>query len=288
MIDTTEIGTQIHEKWIIFLTSLAIGLTLLNFIRLKGFFKSFDVSWSPFIKGKEVLRAFIYFILFEAFLVPFIAYLFFDLKEFDDLPNSTKTWFALLEVASGFVGVYLSYFQMNAAQRFLLWKQTGTSWIKQIGVGIGAWFISYPFVIALSQLISIIVLKFSQETVAEQEAVQQVKLSFGHPLLTLIMIFAVSILVPMTEELLFRGLLQSWLKNRLKSVGIAILISSLIFTAFHYSSTQGLYNIELLLSLFSLSCVLGFIYERQHSLWAPIGLHSFFNFFSSLMIFMQS
>ena len=95
---------------------------------------------------------------------------------------------------------------------------------------------------------------------------------------------AVIILVPITEEFLFRGLLQSWLKQKLRSPLCSILFSSGIFVFFHYSSQLGLSNIPLLSSLFVLSCMLGYLYERQHSLWAPIGLHCFFNFMSLLLL----
>ena len=62
------------------------------------------------------------------------------------------------------------------------------------------------------------------------------------------------------------------------------MIASLIFAAFHFSTSQGLNNIELLVSLFVLSCFLGFLYERQESLLASMALHATFNAISILAI----
>jgi membrane protease YdiL (CAAX protease family) len=117
----------------------------------------------------------------------------------------------------------------------------------------------------------------------EQVAVQQLKLiTHSEPLLISMMITIIGI-VPILEELLFRGFLQSWLREKL-SMWLAIPIASLLFAVVHFSKDQGLDNLELIASLFVLSCFLGYLFERQKSLWASIGLHSGFNLISAFMI----
>jgi hypothetical protein len=102
-------------------------------------------------------------------------------------------------------------------------------------------------------------------------------------LMALVALFIVIIAAPVIEELLFRGFLQNYFKRYLGTKA-AILITSLCFALFHLAPSQGLGNISLVISLFSFACFLGFVYERQKSLFASIGLHMFFNLVSSIRI----
>jgi uncharacterized protein len=68
----------------------------------------------------------------------------------------------------------------------------------------------------------------------------------------------------------------------------SILLASLIFAFFHFSYSQGIDNIEVITSLFVFSCFLGFVYERQQSLWASVGLHALFNAISVVLIVLET
>jgi hypothetical protein len=96
-------------------------------------------------------------------------------------------------------------------------------------------------------------------------------------------LIAVVIIAPIAEELLFRGTFQQYLR-KFFSVKTSILLTAAIFACFHLSFSQGLGNFSLIPSLFIFSCFLGYIYERQGSLFASIGLHLAFNLASSLQI----
>jgi membrane protease YdiL (CAAX protease family) len=117
----------------------------------------------------------------------------------------------------------------------------------------------------------------------EQVAVRYLKMALDSPPLLLTALFIILIAAPFIEELLFRGFLQNWLKSILGAKS-AILIASFCFALFHLSASQGIGNISLAISLFSFSCFLGFIYERQRSLLASIGLHMTFNAVSCFRI----
>jgi len=150
-------------------------------------------------------------------------------------------------------------------------------------MGVLTWIIAYPWIVVLTETISIILLYTYGETHIEQLAVKQVKQLLHQPALLWITAFAVVIVVPILEELLFRGFLLTWLKGYFGRYK-AIIITSVIFSLFHYSSSQGIENINLIVALFLLSCYLGFIRERQQSVLASIGLHSTFNCVSVIMI----
>jgi membrane protease YdiL (CAAX protease family) len=64
----------------------------------------------------------------------------------------------------------------------------------------------------------------------------------------------------------------------------AIIFSALCFSLFHLAPSQGIGNISLVASLFLFALFLGFIYERQASLFASIGLHMTFNAVSTVRI----
>lgn len=146
-----------------------------------------------------------------------------------------------------------------------------------------SWLICFPIVLLLGQLLGLAIEELFHPAPVDQLAVKYVKIAAGNPLLFALTLIATVTVVPAIEELLFRGFLQNWL-HRYFSFRSAIVITSLIFAAFHFSTKQGVLNFELLPTLFVLSCFLGYLYERQSSLWASIGLHATFNFISASAI----
>lgn len=135
-----------------------------------------------------------------------------------------------------------------------------------------SWIVAFPLVFLLDRLFSII---YPLPKELEQDAIRIFLASKDYPVLFALTIFCIVVLIPVAEEILFRGFLQNFLR-RFGRV-FAILISSLFFSAMHFSEAQGVANIQLLTTLFVLSCFLGYLYEKERSLWAPIGLHMVFN-----------
>jgi hypothetical protein len=87
-----------------------------------------------------------------------------------------------------------------------------------------------------------------------------------------------SVLYPVVEEIVFRGLLQELVqdylsKARLGPLSVANLLTSVLFTAAHF-----FYHPPLAASLvFFPSLVFGFFKDRTAALTAPILLHAFYN-----------
>jgi membrane protease YdiL (CAAX protease family) len=80
---------------------------------------------------------------------------------------------------------------------------------------------------------------------------------------------ATVVLVPVAEEVLFRGILYPWIKN-LGYPRLAIWGTSLIFAIVHF-------NMQGIPALFLLAVILTLLYERTGNLLAPIAAHSLFN-----------
>lgn len=136
--------------------------------------------------------------------------------------------------------------------------------------------LTYPIVMSLVQLIHIGLESIGYQVSAEQSAVAHLKGLMSYPVLFWSMVVSVVTIVPVIEELLFRGLLQNFLQGVLGAKG-AIFFASILFALFHYTSQQGASNVELMIGLFLYSVFMGIFYARTRSLWVSIGMHATFN-----------
>ncbi|MCE5318255.1 MAG: CPBP family intramembrane metalloprotease [Parachlamydia sp.] len=226
--------------------------------------------------------AFLLFLGIEVILVPAVAALYMLSKSGWEigrmrLDSLAQGWFGLITIiASAIALVGYSLALPAEKRRTLYWGTLSPRPFRDIFFGAASWLISYPWVLVISNLVALIMLLFGPLPETDQVAVKQLKSSMQDPLLFGGTVFAIIFLVPLAEEILFRGILQRSLARylgRWRAIGI----SSLIFAFFHFSTTQGWNNIELILSLFILSCYLGLIYEKRGSIWTPVGLHMAFN-----------
>jgi membrane protease YdiL (CAAX protease family) len=204
------------------------------------------------------------------------------------MPKNTLGWLSIGSFFLTFLILvgYLFFIQKNARHEIFggnTVRNRGQIFLKNIGIGILGCFIAYPLILLTSLLSGLISLLIWGKRGVSQLAVEQLKQALDLPLIYALLSILIVLIVPFIEELLFRGFLQSWLKNYLGRIG-AILSTSFIFSLVHYSSTQGTGNFELMTSLFVLSCFIGFVFERQRTLWAPIALHGAFNAISILGI----
>jgi membrane protease YdiL (CAAX protease family) len=90
------------------------------------------------------------------------------------------------------------------------------------------------------------------------------------------LVFSTLLVVPVFEELLFRGLMQSVLTAYLEKPWPAIGITSVMFAAMHPGTH--------FLGIFALSCCLGYAYEKSGSLLRSILIHIYFNSISVLAV----
>jgi membrane protease YdiL (CAAX protease family) len=101
---------------------------------------------------------------------------------------------------------------------------------------------------------------------------QELELITAHPQLSLrllIIITAIGV-VPVFEEMLFRGMFQTMIRSFVIKPWLSILVSSGLFAMAHP-------NPEHWPALFALSMSMGYAYEKSGSLFRPIFIHSLFN-----------
>ena len=158
---------------------------------------------------------------------------------------------------------------------------------QDFGLGILTWTVVFPFVIFVHQSIEWLTYVVTKAPRVEQVALQYFRLVKDSPYLLTLALFMIIIVAPIIEELVFRGFLYSYLKQKIGFKG-ALFLSALLFALFHFAPAQGVSNFPLLSSLFILALYLGFLYERQSSLFSPIALHMTFNSISVMRILLFS
>ena len=85
------------------------------------------------------------------------------------------------------------------------------------------------------------------------------------------------ILVPILEELFFRGMVFSWLRNRF-AAAIAIPLSALAFAVVHW-------QLEVMVVAFAMGCALAWLYEKSRSVLPCILMHQTFNVAQLVLVY---
>ncbi|MGG2468806.1 CPBP family intramembrane glutamic endopeptidase [Paraclostridium bifermentans] len=88
-------------------------------------------------------------------------------------------------------------------------------------------------------------------------------------------IMCIVVLVPIYEEIIFRGIIFNHLKENYK-IGIAIVVQALVFGIEHGNIVQSIYT-------FILGIVLALMYMYFNSIYANIMLHMIFNLFGGVI-----
>ena len=130
-----------------------------------------------------------------------------------------------------------------------------------------------PIIYILSILSKLILYEFE-----EQDKVIELKRNFNENLVY--NIITITMIAPIIEETIFRGLFYRSIKN-LMPVSFSIIITSLIFSIIHQ-------NILSFVILFFLSGYLTYIYERYGNIIYPIIVHSIFNSIMLFLIYLDS
>ena len=145
---------------------------------------------------------------------------------------------------------------------------------KDIPVGLLAALLAIPITSVISVLVSIAsqLLGSPPEPIAHS-TLETIASHQNNPW-TWVLIAAVVILVPILEELIYRGMLQSGTRKLTGSSWAAAILASSLFTLVHLGAFTD--NAQLI-PLFALSVAMGIAYERTRSIGVPIVMHMAFN-----------
>jgi len=168
------------------------------------------------------------------------------------------------------IGILLFRYRINWNSAF--GKLKDGPWVISLSCLIGLGFIIPAF--GLNFISQIIVTALGGE-VTTQEAVKMVSNS-GSSTELILQALSVVILAPIAEELFFRGVVYTAIKQA-GYPGLAVGFSAIFFASIHGSLT-------LILPLTLLAIVLIWIYEKTGSIFAPILVHATFNAVNFTMI----
>lgn len=261
----------------------------------KDFFRLPPPTIFP-IRLLHAVGAILTYLLFM-FLYAFAAELvsrFFKSKGMFNPGESGPFWMNLFRLVFPFLSFLLltgyCFILPKDARYSLFWGEREKSWRrfwKSIGMGAIGWVVSYPFVLLIGLVSGWVAQQVWGEVELKQVAVEQLKKQLNTPHFLVLMVGLVTLFIPFLEELLFRGFLQNLFKRFMRR-SWAIFLTAALFALSHFAVGQGKGNFQLILSLFVLALFLGFLYERQRTLWAPFALHALFNSVSTLLILMTS
>jgi membrane protease YdiL (CAAX protease family) len=176
----------------------------------------------------------------------------------------------------GAIALYLWFLRKKITPN-ILGPNIRKTFFSDIQFGTIAWILSFPLVIFCNQFFDFVLHEFFHVSlIPEQLAVRFLKMTFDTPLHLTLTSITIVFFAPLIEETLFRGFLQSFIRQHL-GVNHSIVITALCFSCFHYSPEQGIGNLSIIGSLFFLALFLGYTYDRRRSLIAPITLHTLFN-----------
>lgn len=93
-------------------------------------------------------------------------------------------------------------------------------------------------------------------------------------------IIGVAVVAPFVEELVFRGMVFGWLRERVP-IAAAVTVSSALFSLEHISFLE----VTLFLPIFSTGVVLAILYHHARSIWPTVLVHGAFNLVATLVLF---
>lgn len=263
-----------------------IALLILFIGWRKGFFQFEEKPWPVPVTLLQLLGAFAIYFLASYFLSDFGAKVLRKTLTTKYLGLMSWLSFGISFIIAIILGIYLLLLPREVGKGILRREHADHPLHQDVWAAIYAWIMAFPLVLFLSQALEMLVTKlFGMSKLPDQLAVKFLKSTFDTPLYFVLAVISIIILAPLIEETLFRGFLQTFIRKHLGPKQ-AIIITSVCFSLFHYAAGQGLGNIMIIISLFVLALFLGFLYEKQGSLLAPIVLHSLFNTISVINLYL--
>jgi len=156
----------------------------------------------------------------------------------------------------------------------LTWADLGIGRFDKIYLRRGAFagLLSLPVVIVVTKIYE----SLSGQPVDNPQIEALMPLGFSWPALVIFLILG-SIVVPLAEEIAFRGLFYRWLKPRLGVPG-SIVVSALVFAMLHGIP-------QIIPAITALGIVLAIAAEVSDSIWPSIIAHGIFNAFMTITLY---
>ncbi len=278
----TDFSIQKHVVSLLFFGLVSLGIFFLA--KRKNFF-SLPQEEKKKLLFHHLLIFLLGFIFIYYFFTPFLTAVGIRTKVIPTDSGIKQVSYTQIINSSLLFGFMLIYgYGFCKGTFYKIWNSNEkTNKLQDISIGLYSIFIVYPFIFfSWNTIVLINYLLFGIMPLV-QPAVEFLKQSKEHLSLLYLALVCIVILAPIIEEFFFRGALQTYLKKFLGRKA-AIICTSLLFAFMHVNLFRGIGNLPIIVSLFVFACYLGFLYEKQKSLLAPIVLHMIFNAISCVQI----
>lgn len=255
---------------------------------LKNYFKTpYLNAQGPFLRLSDLLWFFGIFFFIALFGAPILFIL---VKDRIPLNLASDLTVIGIQVLVFFLTVFLwlIYTSISGIGRFFRVIKdydfmAARSILYDIGFGLVSFIVAGISTLAISgyfEALSILLFGASDH---EQLAVRYLKKAMQTPSGLVCGLFTILVVAPLLEEYLFRGILLTWLRDRMGAIK-AVFLSAFLFALFHFAPSQYGLNLPIVATLFVFGSYLGFVYEKTRSLITPIFLHVTFNLISVIRI----
>lgn len=264
---------KVQLLWILVLSALSmIAYRVIRVKKLCTITKTPSVS----VNLKDILISFGFYLMLSLLVVP-VAFQFMK-NLYLKAPIETISLFQLffMTFVAGFLVTFIKI------RKFKLFEKP-ENYFEILLKSLLYLAVIFPIVSLIGQLSDTFLFLAFDVQGYQQLAVLFLKKTIGNPIALTSSMISIVILAPLVEELLFRGLLLNFLKNRF-GMKTAVIASGILFAIFHFSQSQGLGNLSLLLSLSYFGMMLAVFYLMTSSLIYPMMLHAIFNLLSTLRI----
>lgn len=156
------------------------------------------------------------------------------------------------------LGGFLSTGQQPPAEYGLKWKGL----LQQVRDGVTGYFLS------LGPTAVLLLLTSPLRNRDNQNALLTLLSDCHDPITVILICMAAIVMAPLSEEMMFRVILQGWLTSLIKP-RLAITITALTFAAIH-GPVDGM-------ALVPLAGILGYVFDRRHSYVSVLVIHGLFN-----------
>ncbi len=171
---------------------------------------------------------------------------------------------------------YLLYFLPRVAQRSLAELGLRAPGLREIGIGLAGVVAMFVAVNGASAIVAS--LTHFHDTEAAVELLGQMKT----PAEKVLFVLVAAVLAPIIEELAFRAFLFNAF-SRYASLGVAAVVSGVLFGLVHAASAQQLLTVALPLALGGV--VLAGVYSISRCYWSNVISHALFNSISLVAVF---
>lgn len=191
----------------------------------------------------------------------------FEASENPSIPQSALLINHIAKAVSltGGVAIALHFFKKQSWEA-IGFRPTTRRWIL-ISLAIGI--VQYPLRLIGAKLLLNILPEFN---IGAQNIFFQNDYSLAY---NVMLFFIITLLVPISEEIFYRGFLFNWMKSH-RSLWVAIFFSSLMFSVSHIVPSQ-------VVMAMVLSMVITWVYHKSESIWTAILIHMVNNSIAALV-----